>query len=537
MATSNATPDSTPDDTPDDAGRLTGHSATAAVAGELDDYADPVAEAISAVIDPLIENEKVIAAGYAERTRLLAELDRLGHDRWIIAGLCGDPIESGRGDPDTQKHGPAWDDEELARRAMAAEVGCALRMHFQTAGMMIFDAARLTEQLPRFHRALAEGRIGWGHVMKMLDVTAALPVDLPDHVLPKLEQMTLTAAEKLTPGKFGKVARELLESLHPIPLQERVNAGIRERRVVLRPDINGMSWLNAYLKADEAQAIYERLTQIAKTLNDDAEADVTTSETTGAAPGAAFTAPRPDATVRRSRDQRRADAYRDLLLDGIGPDGKLGRGIRGTVHITVPVLTLLGHSDQPAILDGYGPIDLETARKLTGTATSFTRILTHPTTGCVLSVDRESHNPPADLRRYVQIRDNTCQTPGCNRQAVYSEIDHTQAWNAGGPTSADNLVSLCRPDHRLKHQSSFTTRQAPDGTLTWTSPGGKTYTNPRAHDLVRAALQPPATTQPPGQPAQTKPPKIAGPAPTTTSPPLSLPASGPPPETDEIPPF
>ncbi|WP_162942850.1 HNH endonuclease signature motif containing protein [Cryobacterium soli] len=487
MATSNATPDSTPEPSPH---------------GYSDDYVDPVAEAISAVIDPLIANAKVIAAAYAERTRLLAELDRLGHDRWIIAGLAGDPIESGRNDPDTQKHGPAWDDEELARRAMAAEVGCALRMNFQTAAMMICDAARFTEQLPLFHRALAEGRIGWGHVMKMMEVTASLPVDLPEHVLPRLEEMTLTAAEKLNPGKFAKVARELLESLHPIPLQDRVNAGMRERRVVLRPDINGMSWLNAYLKADEAQAIYERLTQIAKTLNDDAEADVTTSETTGAAPGAAFTAPRPDAIVCRSRDQRRADTYRDLLLDGIGPGGKLGRGIRGTVHITVPVLTLLGHSDQPAILDGYGPIDLETARKLTGTATSFTRILTHPHTGTILSVDRESHNPPADLRRYVQIRDNTCQTPGCNRQAVYSEIDHTQAWNTGGPTNADNLVSLCRPDHRLKHQSIFSTRQAPDGTLTWTTPGGKTYTNPRAHDLVRAALNPSATKpSPPGQPA------------------------------------
>ena len=530
MATSNATPDSTPDhtpdDTPDDAARLAGHPHPAGAVGELDDYADPVAEAIRAVIDPLIANAKVIAAAYAERTRLLAELDQLGHDRWIIAGLAGDPIESGRGDPDTQKHGPAWDDEELARRAMAAEVGCALRMNFQTAAMMICDAARFTEQLPLFHRALAEGRIGWGHVMKMMEVTASLPVDLPEHVLPRLEEMTLTAAEKLNPGKFAKVARELRESLHPIPLQDRVSAGIRERRVVLRPDINGMSWLNAYLKADEAAAIYERLTQIAKSLNDEDETEASSANTDSVADtgtDGAFTPPQPDAIVCRTRDQRRADTYRDLLLDGIGADGKLGRGIRGTVNITVPVLTLLGHSDQPAILDGYGPIDLETARRLTGTATSFTRILTHPHTGTVLSVDRDSYTPPADLRRYVQIRDNTCQRPGCNRQAVHSEIDHTQAWNAGGTTSADNLVSLCRPDHRLKHQSSFTTRQAPDGTLTWTSPGGKTYTNPRAHDLVRAALEPVVPRKPE--------------APGLTSPPPVPPASGPPPLDEEEPPF
>ncbi|WP_120338441.1 HNH endonuclease [Cryobacterium soli] len=542
MATSNATPGNTPGDSPDETSD-----------GFSEDYVDPVAvdpvaEAISAVIDPLVENEKLIAAGYAERTRLLAQLEGLGHDRWIIAGLCGDPLESGRNDIDTQNHGPAWDDEELARRSMATEVGFALRLNSQTAGMMIFDAARLVAQLPRFHRALTEGRIGWGHALRMLEVTAALPVDLPEHVLPKLEEMVLPAAEKLTATKFAKVAREIMESLHPIPLQERVNAGVKERRVVLRPDINGMSWLSAYLKADEAQAIYERLTQIANTLDDedatataagtsadvgagadagavvDADADeigepvktepaaATTHGTNDGAPGTAFTAPQPDARiVCRTRDQRRADAYRDLLLDGIGADGKLGRGIRSTVHITIPVLTLLDQGDQPAILDGYGPIDVDTARRLAGTATSFISVLTHPHTGCVLSIGRTAHDPPADLRRYVQIRDQTCQEPGCNRRAVTSDIDHTQAWSAGGDTSADNLVALCRSGHRLKHQSSFSTSQAPDGTLTWTTPGGKTYTNIRAQDLTRAALNPrtggdasprsaqPARPQPPGE--------------------------------------
>ena len=503
MATSNATPGNTPDDSPDDTSD-----------GFSEDYVDPVAvdpvaEAISAVIDPLVENEKVIAAGYAERIRLLARLDGLGHDRRIIAGLAGDPFESGRNDIDTQSHGPAWDDEELARRSMAAEVGFALRMNSQTAGMMIFDAARLVAQLPRFHRALTEGRIGWGHALRMLEVTAALPVDLPGHVLPKLEEMVLPAAEKLTASKFAKVAREIMESLHPIPLQERVNAGVKERRVVLRPDVNGMSWLNAYLKADEAQAIYERLTQIAKTLDDDDDAAVAAAS----AVDAAFTAPAPEPApiVCRTRDQRRADAYRDLLLDGVGAGGKLGRGIRGTVHITIPVLTLLDQGDQPAILDGYGPIDLDTARRLAGTATSFISVLTHPHTGCTLSIGRTAHDPPADLRRYVQIRDQTCQEPGCNRRAVTSDIDHTQAWSAGGDTRADNLVALCRSGHRLKHQSSFSTRQNPDGTLTWTTPGGKTYTNIRAHDLTRAALNArtsgdasprsaqPARPQPPGE--------------------------------------
>jgi len=435
-----ATSDATPEDTPD-----------AAV--------DPVAAAISAVIDPLIENEKVLAGCYAERVRLLAELDRLGHEPRILAGLCGDPLESGRNDPDTAAHGPAWDDVELARRTMAAEAAGALRLQAKTAGCMIFDATRLAGDLPAFHDALADGRITWGHALKMLEVT----VNLPEEVLPRFEAAVLGAAETRTSAQFAKVAARVRDQLHPVPLQERADIGFATRRVVLRPDTDGMAWLNAYLKADEAQAAYARLSRIAVNLDTD---DAATAE-----PGS----PAPE--QRRTKDQRRADAYRDLLLDGIGPGG-LGHGIRGTVHITVPALTLLDRSDEPAILEGYGPIDAETARRIAGTATSWTRILTHPETGCRLSVGRDQYAPPADMRRYVEIRDQTCQGIGCNRRATLSEIDHTQPWSTGGLTSVDNLVCLCKGCHRLKHQSAFTTSQGPGGQLTWTSPGGKKHTRP-----------------------------------------------------------
>ncbi|MBX0301682.1 HNH endonuclease [Cryobacterium sp. 1639] len=435
MAPSNATPDDLPDDA-----------------------LDPTAEAIRAVIDPLIENEKVIAAGYAERTRLLAELDRLGHDPAIIAGLCGDPVESGRGDPDTGAHGPAWDDEELGRRCMAAEAAGALRLKAGTAGILIFSACRLTGQLPGFHAALAEGHITWGHALKMLDLTDGVP----EEILPAFEEKVLPAAEKLTSTQFARVAGRILERMHPVPLQERAGTGFVKRRVVVNPDADGMAWLNAYLKAEDAQSIYDRLSHIAVNLGDDDE--------TAPAPGA-------DAAAQgRTTDQRRADAYRDLLLDGIGPNG-LGHGIRGTVHLTVPALTLLGRSDEPAILEGYGPIDPETARRIAGTATSWTRILTHPETGCRLSMGREQYAPPADMRRYLQARDHTCQGIGCTRRATLSEIDHTRPWNTGGSTDVDNLVHLCKPCHRLKHQSSFHTSQGPGGTLTWTTPGGKKYTS------------------------------------------------------------
>ncbi|PXA68137.1 HNH endonuclease signature motif containing protein [Cryobacterium arcticum] len=473
MATSNATPEDAPGE-PDSA-RSEGVDATTT--------------AIAAIIDPLIENEKVIAAGFAERARLLAELHRLGEQPAIIAGLRGDPVETGADDPDTHAHGPAWDDVELAERTLATEVAGALRLHSTTARMMIFNAAHLVEKLPGFHTALAQGRISWAHVLRMQDVTTGAP----DDVLTALEAAVLPKAEKLTATQFGRVAARELERLHPVSLQERADVGATLRRVVLQPDVDGMAWLNAYLKADEAQAGYDRLTRIAKSLND--------ADTNDGADGAA---PAGD-VVLRTMDQRRADAFRDLLLDGECVGG-LGRGIRGTVHVTVPVLTLMGKSFEPGMLEGYGPIDPETARRLAGTAPRWDRILTHPETGCMLSVGRDSYTPPADMKRYTEIRDQTCQGIGCNRKATNSEIDHTVPWNKGGPTATGNLVHLCKACHRLKHQSSFSTRQSPTGALTWTSPGGKTYTREPANPIGPPPRRAPAAPPSPPSPTREDPP-------------------------------
>jgi hypothetical protein len=77
-----------------------------------------------------------------------------------------------------------------------------------------------------------------------------------------------------------------------------------------------------------------------------------------------------------------ADVAVDLLASGVTDTG-FGAGIGATVNVTVPVLTLMGTSDEPGELEGYGPIEAEAARKLAGTPTSFLRILTQPHTGIV----------------------------------------------------------------------------------------------------------------------------------------------------------
>lgn len=192
----------------------------------------------------------------------------------------------------------------------------------------------------------------------------------------------------------------------------------------------------------------------------------------------------------------------DALVDDAVDAGDCGlpswlAGVRADVVLTVPVLTLLGHGDEPAQLEGFGPIDLDTARMLAATAPSFVRVLTHPETGAVLSVGRDRYRVPADLRRAVQIRDVTCRFPGCRRPARRCDLDHAKAWTAeNGPTEDANLECLCPKHHRLKHEMSWTPRLEADGRVRWRTPLGITYwTEP-------GGTWPPRPAPPPERPTE-----------------------------------
>ena len=141
--------------------------------------------------------------------------------------------------------------------------------------------------------------------------------------------------------------------------------------------------------------------------------------------------------------------------------------------------TLLGLSDQPAELAGYGPIPPAMARALAADPNgTWRRIITDPT-GTVIDYGRRVYRPPAHLDRFIRARDQTCTFPNCHRQAVTCELDHVIAWDDGGETNQHNLVAVCARHHHVKHDGGWTNHYNPTtGAVTWTSPTGHTYTNP-----------------------------------------------------------
>ncbi|MDJ0376426.1 HNH endonuclease signature motif containing protein [Cryobacterium sp. PH31-L1] len=404
------------------------------------------------LVDRVLFLEKVIAWAQASKAEVLAE----AWDYTTQTAQTG-RAHAGPG------HEHDWDDAFAAQQGLVAEMACALRIPNGSASGLFRESRQLVVERPDTLTALRTGDISLRHARRLLDQLDSVPESARD----QLETVLLPHAQRLTPTQFDGKARKLRERFHPDSITVRRARCLSDRKVLFFPDKDGMATLWLRGAGDDLQGIYTRVTDAAISLQG------------------------PDEP--RTLSELRADVAVDLLQQGVTSAG-LGAGLTANVNITVPVLTLMGKSEEPGDLEGYGPIDPETARKLAGTATSWLRVLTHPHTGVVLDVSSEPFRVPAALKKYLRLRDGTCRFPGCNRSAGHSDLDHTIDKQFGGPTTATNLHFLSPAHHNLKHFSDWKTVADPDGTLHWTSPAGKHYaTDPATRiSFPRPPTAPPA---------------------------------------------
>ncbi|WP_395244143.1 DUF222 domain-containing protein [Agromyces sp. MMS24-K17] len=401
-------------------------------------------QALAADLDAITALERGIRSAQAEQLRLVA---RARERAELLEGV---------------HDGSSTTERELATRAFVAELATTLVVHEVRASAMVGEAARLAE-LPATAAAFAAGDLGLAQVRTILEVTTGASPE----VTARIEREAIDRAAHQTNASLRRSLRRLRERLEPVPLVERREAAANERRVCVEPAPDGMAWFGILMEAERAIAVQARLDAII------ARAEGEASDLAAARAGGTDQR----SCDPRTRDQRRADLAGDLLLAGtLAAGGFAALTATGVVAprilVTVPVLSLLGATDEPAELDGYGPIDAETARRLAAHAPSFQRILTHPETGAFLSYGRTTYRVPADLAGYLQVRDGGCRFPGCGRRARDTDLDHTRDWAHGGDTSHENLACLCRKHHRLKHRSRWRMTQEPGGVIRWTSPAG-----------------------------------------------------------------
>lgn len=412
-----------------------------------------------AAADPFALVNGVDAAARATRAAT-ARQDLLFHE--VLAAAAAYPVPWVGPDPTVD---PLWQDPRgwsnadvrayrrvLAVRSAAADIGARVQLTDHQVRRRAYRAQTLSERTPGVWAACLAGEVSEQNMMIAAEVAGSLPADDPE-AWAAFDAAIAAPATTAVPGRFRVRARAVRERVHPESLRERHTRAAKDRQVDLTPDFDGMALLSALLPAEQAHAIDADLEQRARHLHGLAD------ET-------------------RTLAQIRADVFADLLLTqpiDVGATGTRGKAsrVRATVRITIPALTLLGQGDEPATLDGYGPIPLETAKELAGAATSWIRVLTHPVTGTVVDVDRRMYKVPADMRRLLHTLHPTCVFPGCSRPADDCDYDHRKRWSDGGTTSVGNGEPLDDPHHPIKDETLWHSERDPaTGRIIWTSPSG-----------------------------------------------------------------
>ncbi|MDT0144702.1 DUF222 domain-containing protein [Microbacterium sp. PRC9] len=342
---------------------------------------------------------------------------------------------------------------DIVERSIRLELAAAMRITEYAAGRLITLAEALVRRYPAALDALSSGRITEKHAEIIADLLDEAPPELRDRLL----ERAMPSAESEPVGTFRRALRALIDSAQAATLEDRHQRAVTQRRIAVERGEDGMSGLWIFAPDVEIHAIHGRLTQMAKSIRK-AEGET------------------------RTLDQLRADVATDLLLDGSTDHvPAAASGIRAQVVVTVPVLALLddefADAGDPPVVEGIGPIPLSKARELCGGGSRWMRVLTHPETGMVLSVGRDSYPPPAPLKRLVRWRADRCMGPGCSMPASRCEIDHQIRWVDEGETCLDNTLPFCKGHHLVKDNTDWQVRQieGSGGAVAWTSPTGRRY--------------------------------------------------------------
>jgi hypothetical protein len=259
----------------------------------------------------------------------------------------------------------------------------------------------------------------------------------------------------VTVPQFRQRVRRAAMALDPVTAEQRHQRALADRRVAFLPGEDGMASLSVVLGAPEAQLIYTRLTAGATLL------------------------PVSDA---RTLDQQRADLLVDAVLSGLPADGlPVLQGRRPTLNVVVTADTLLSLDDRPAHLTGYGPITAHAARRLAADSSgTWRRLLTDPDTGALLDISSHRYRPAQRLRDFVSARDDVCAFPTCNQPGYRCEYEHIRSFAEGGSTCRCNGALACRRHNQCKLNTGWSYRLNPDGSFTWTSSTGHSYTSAAA---------------------------------------------------------
>ncbi len=304
------------------------------------------------------------------------------------------------------------------------------------AGASRVRLARTLGELPATLDSARAGRASLSNVTMI----AQLANDVGVAQVALLEHILVGAAETLDPGDMRTVTQVARLRIDPDGVLADDNRAHERRWFECEQTYGGVFVLRGELDAEGGALV--------KTAIDALSQGMTHDET-------------------RTGSQRRADALVELAATQLRcGDHRDVHGQRPHLTLTVSAATLRGDADGwPAELRGVGPIHPETARRIACDAALTVVAVAPPAAGgsawtgsrppvLPLAVGRETRTIPAHLRTALNLRDQGCRFPGCDRPPAWTDGHHIIHW-PDGPTELGNLVSLCRTHHRRVHEQGW----------------------------------------------------------------------------------
>ena len=411
-----------------------------------------------------------------------------------------------------------------AGRGTAAEVAFALTVGRGAAEAVLALGCDLATRLGATRAALACGDIDLTRARIVSERTRDVAEDITDAV----QHAILRRIIGRNAGQSARISDQIIARLDPDALRVRRATGEDHRAVGVTPTADGLAELWGRLRAADGISLDTRLHTMALGVCGDDPRTVAQRRAdalialvhghTDLPCTCGHPVHDPDHTPEDTEDTHPAGSDTNPGTAGGGrTPGPATTPPRPPstvlVRVIIDAATLLGLTDNPGHLDGYGAIDPDLARRLATDAT-WQAVLTEArdayaahtvpthigprrTAGCVagdsppppvtglsaaqldarFAHQQHRRHPDPALRALIQLRDRTCRHPGCLVPAAGCDIDHTRPHSDGGPTLPSNLACLCRYHHGLKTRGQWHWTQAAFGALTATTPTGHTHTS------------------------------------------------------------
>lgn len=367
-------------------------------------------------------------------------------------------------------------------RSTASQVALARRESPHRGRQHLGLARILPTELPHTYAAFRAGRISQWRVTLLARETGCLSLDDRLRIDAELAGDP-EALEAMGDREIADAARARACQLDPASVAARRRKAETERHVTIRPAPDTMTYLTALLPVKAGVAAYAALTHAADSARATGDprtrgqvmADtLTTALTTPTtSPADQTTSPAnhtPEPATRTSTEPA-TDQAADTVAPGTQP------GMPVLIHLVMTDRSLFGGVEDPAWIQGYGPVPAEIGRELAVQERAWLkRVFADPQTGELVATDSRSRFFRAGLGGLIRLRDRICRTPWCD--APVRHVDHIEDAAEDGPTSLENGDGLCEACNHTKQTPGWQARPlptAPGHTLEITTPTGHHY--------------------------------------------------------------